>query len=143
MDYGHEEVKVKHGKDPRIFDIMSEVGRKLLLKLTLSNVTSICVCDTMVKTKTDKDLGPCCQDTHILGTEVQATFPLTHSMLLPVNSINYVEQINTIKPFCSADLEKIYLRSQILECPSIGEYWKISCVPVLLQNVIFMFARTC
>ena len=29
VDYGHEEVKVKHGKDPRIFDILSEVRNKI------------------------------------------------------------------------------------------------------------------
>ena len=39
--------------------------------------------------------------------------------------------------------EKVYLRSQILECPSIDEYWNISGVPVLPENVIFMFFRTC
>ena len=38
--------------------------------------------------------------------------------------------------------EKVYFRSQILEHPSIGEYWNISCVPVLPDNVIFMFFRT-
>ena len=41
------------------------------------------------------------------------------------------------------DLEKVYFRSQILERPSIGEYWNISGVPVLPENVIFMFFRTC
>ena len=40
-------------------------------------------------------------------------------------------------------LEKVYFRSQILERPSIGEYWNISGVPVLPENVIFMFFRTC
>ena len=39
--------------------------------------------------------------------------------------------------------EKVYFRSQILEHPSIGEYWNISGVPVLSENVIFMFFRTC
>ena len=39
--------------------------------------------------------------------------------------------------------EKVYLRSQILECPSIGEYRNISGVPVLPENVIFMFFRMC
>ena len=32
---------------------------------------------------------------------------------------------------------KVYFRSQILECPSIGEYWNIFGSPVLLENVIF------
>ena len=41
------------------------------------------------------------------------------------------------------NLEKVYLRSQILERPSIGEYWNISGVPVLPENVIFTFFRTC
>ena len=41
------------------------------------------------------------------------------------------------------DPEKVYLRSQILERPSIGEYWNISSVPVLPENVIFTFFRTC
>ena len=38
---------------------------------------------------------------------------------------------------------KVYLRSQILEHPSIDEYWNISGVPVLPENVIFTFFRTC
>ena len=41
-----------------------------------------------------------------------------------------------------ANLEKVYIRSQILECPSIGEYWNISGVPVFPENVIFTFFRT-
>ena len=40
-------------------------------------------------------------------------------------------------------VEKVYLRSQILERPSIDEYWNISGVPVLPENVIFTFFRTC
>ena len=32
--------------------------------------------------------------------------------------------------------EKVYFGSQILERPSIGEYWNISGVPVLPENVI-------
>ena len=39
--------------------------------------------------------------------------------------------------------EKVYLRSQILERPSIGEYLNNSGVPVLPENVIFTFFRTC
>ena len=31
-------------------------------------------------------------------------------------------------------LEKVYFRSQILERPSIGEYWNISGVPVLPEK---------
>ena len=31
----------------------------------------------------------------------------------------------------------------MLERPSIGEYWNISGVPVLPENVIFTFLRTC
>ena len=38
--------------------------------------------------------------------------------------------------------EKVYFRSQILERPSIGEYWNIFGVPVLPENVIFTFFRT-
>ena len=38
--------------------------------------------------------------------------------------------------------EKVCFRSQILEHPSIGEYWNISGEPVLPKNVIFMFFRT-
>ena len=33
--------------------------------------------------------------------------------------------------------------SQILERPSIGEYWNIFDVPVLPENVTFTFFRTC
>ena len=40
-------------------------------------------------------------------------------------------------------MEKVYFRSQILERPSIGEYWNISSVPVLPENVIFTFFKTC
>ena len=38
---------------------------------------------------------------------------------------------------------KVYFGSQILERLSIGEYWNISGVPVLSENVIFVFFRTC
>ena len=37
----------------------------------------------------------------------------------------------------------MYSRSQILDCPSIGEYWNIFGVPVLRENVIFTFFSTC
>ena len=39
--------------------------------------------------------------------------------------------------------EKVYFRFQILERPSIGEYWNILGVPVLAENVIFRFFRMC
>ena len=39
--------------------------------------------------------------------------------------------------------KKVYFRSQILERPRIGEYWNISGVPVLPENVIFTFFGTC
>ena len=39
--------------------------------------------------------------------------------------------------------ETVYFRSQILERPSIGEYWNISGVPVLPENVISTLLRTC
>ena len=39
--------------------------------------------------------------------------------------------------------EKVNFRSQILERPSIGEYWNISGVPVLPESVIFTFFRMC
>ena len=45
--------------------------------------------------------------------------------------------------FFLAFSEKVNFRSQILERPSIGEYWNISGVPVLSGNVIFTFFRTC
>ena len=40
-------------------------------------------------------------------------------------------------------VEKVYFRSLILECPSIGEYWNIFGVPVLPESVILMFFTTC
>ena len=40
-------------------------------------------------------------------------------------------------------LETVYFKSQILECPNIGEYWNISGVPVLPENVVFTFIRMC
>ena len=43
----------------------------------------------------------------------------------------------------SVKKEKVYFRSPILERPSIGEYWSIFGVPVLPENVIFTFCRTC
>ena len=36
-----------------------------------------------------------------------------------------------------SEREKVYFRSQILERPSIGEYWNISGVTVLPANVTF------
>ena len=46
--------------------------------------------------------------------------------------------------FCGVHfLEKVNFRSQILECPSIGQYWNIFGVPVLPENVILTFFRTC
>ena len=45
--------------------------------------------------------------------------------------------------FVEKYLEKVNFRSQILERPSIGEYWNISGVPVLSGNVIFTLFRTC
>ena len=39
--------------------------------------------------------------------------------------------------------KKVYFRSQILERPSIGEYWNIFGVPVLPENVISAIFRTC
>ena len=39
--------------------------------------------------------------------------------------------------------EEVNFRSQILECPSIGQYWNIFGVPVLLENVSLTFFRTC
>ena len=41
------------------------------------------------------------------------------------------------------NMEKVYFRSQILERPSIGEYWNIFGVPVLPENVIYTLFRTC
>ena len=40
-------------------------------------------------------------------------------------------------------LETVYLRSKILEGPSIGKYWYISGVLVLPENEIFTFFRMC
>ena len=40
-------------------------------------------------------------------------------------------------------VEKVNFRSQILEHPSIGEYWNSFGVPVLPENVIFTFYRMC
>ena len=48
----------------------------------------------------------------------------------------WVEYLKTKK-------EKVYFRSQILERPSIVEYWNISGVPVLPEIVIFTFLKSC
>ena len=48
-----------------------------------------------------------------------------------------------VSPCFRENVEKVYFRSQILERPSIGEYWNIFGVPVLPENVIFTFFRTC
>ena len=55
---------------------------------------------------------------------------------------NYLEASGKLQ-FAKVGGEKVYFRSQILEHPSIGEYWNIFCVPVLPENVIFAFFRTC
>ena len=49
----------------------------------------------------------------------------------------------TVPCYLSISAEKVYFRSQILERPSIGEYWNISGVPLLSENVIFTFFGTC
>ena len=53
---------------------------------------------------------------------------------------NYKKQNKTKQ---KTKTEKVNFRSQILERPSIGEYWNISGVPVLPKNVIFTSFRTC
>ena len=50
---------------------------------------------------------------------------------------NYFNDVLTAFP------EKVNFRSQILERPSIGEYWNILGIPVLPENVIFTFFRMC
>ena len=42
-----------------------------------------------------------------------------------------------------AYMEKVHLRSQILECPCIRENLNISGVPVLPENMIIMLFRKC
>ena len=68
-------------------------------------------------------------------TRVQVTW--LESTSLPYNSVHTYST-----PFIDHS-EKVYFRSQILELPSIGEYWNNSGVPVLPENVIFTFFRTC
>ena len=38
-------------------------------------------------------------------------------------------------------MKKVYFRSKILDCPSIGKNWIISAVLVFLKNVIFVSVR--
>ena len=45
------------------------------------------------------------------------------------------------KSFSRKYTEKVYFRSQILECPSIGQYWIIFGVPVLPENVVLTFFK--
>ena len=52
------------------------------------------------------------------------------------------EYIPLLNVYCKTS-EKVYFRSQILERPSIDEYWNIFGVPVLPENVILTFLRTC
>ena len=54
-----------------------------------------------------------------------------------------VTHLTGLKGLQAHAVEKVYFRSQILEHPSIGEYWNIFGVPVLPENVIFKFFRTC
>ena len=70
-----------------------------------------------------------------------------------LEGINERVEVNSQPIFKNGDLickwfyifvsEKVYFRSQILECPSIGQYWNIFGVPVLPENVILTFFRTC
>ena len=55
----------------------------------------------------------------------------------------YILEGKKLESLNFAKSEKVYFRSQILERPSIGEYWNISGVPVLPENVIFTSFRTC
>ena len=63
---------------------------------------------------------------------------LWHHVIKPMYKIAFVIFRHLI-----ALPEKANFRSQILERPSIGEYWNISGVPVLPENVTLMFFRTC
>ena len=58
-------------------------------------------------------------------------------MVIPTCSVSFSIIV------CRYFSEKVYFRSQILERPSIGEFWNIFSVPVLTENVIFTFFRTC
>ena len=58
-------------------------------------------------------------------------------------SLSHMLSSSLLLSFLSSAFGKVYFRSQILECPSIGEYWNIFWVPVLPENVIFMVFRTC
>ena len=65
---------------------------------------------------------------------------------LPKNMMLCIETLQTRFPHLTILLphwEKVNFRSQILERPSIGEYWNISGVPVLSEKVIFTFFRKC
>ena len=42
-----------------------------------------------------------------------------------------------------ACMQKVHVRSQILECPCFRENFNISGVPVLPGNMIIMFFRKC
>ena len=60
--------------------------------------------------------------------------------------VNPVTEYNVIlhnKDRMYTENGKVYFRSQILERSSIGEYWNISGLPVLPENVIFALFRTC
>ena len=70
-----------------------------------------------------------------------------HSMVINLKFYIYrckfQQCIPNFKAFLKLTTEKVNFRSQILECPSIGQYWDIFGVPVLPENVILTFFRTC
>ena len=68
-------------------------------------------------------------------------FAVKTSSVLPLLMLTLEVQSLSIRSFKNV-WEKVYFRSQILERPSIGEYWNISGA-VLPENVIFTFFGTC
>lgn len=43
MDYGHEEVELKFGRDPRIFNIVSDVSSEVVPVLLLHCHSAFCI----------------------------------------------------------------------------------------------------
>ena len=71
-------------------------------------------------------------------------FSLTRFNSRLAEQVGYCLVYEDMTSFLAIEIwEKVYFRSQILERPSIEEYWNISGVPVLPENVIFAFFRMC
>ena len=62
VDYGHEEVKIRFGKDPRIFSILSKVF--ILYYLHICLLLTLCIPSSMLRKNIKSDMK-CCHIDHL------------------------------------------------------------------------------